>query len=76
MFFRLTLIEKRDSDAAQLEKNWMAHHITQKGLNTVLKDMRTKAETRTEKKAKEAPKEVEKQWKNLASAFRKLNRRG
>ena len=76
VFFRLALIEKRDSDVASLNANWLAHHVSQKGLNTILKDMRMKAATKTERKAQEAPKEVEKQWKSFAMAFRKLNRRG
>lgn len=60
-----------------LQRDWMANHISRKGLNTVVSKIKHEMKIASARKGKKGdldPKFVKKEWKGFISAFAKLNK--
>jgi hypothetical protein len=85
VFFRSAVQGKAEADINNLLIGWNAAHLSQKGLNSLIADMRKKREVANativkkdvktgEKKIEVDPQYVKKQWGSFISAFSRMNR--
>ena len=76
MFLRAAVKSKKERQVSDLQMNWYAQHLNQKGLSSVIAKMNESIAVVDAKKedGELDPKFIKKQWSGLAMALGKLNR--